>query len=208
MRESRFACSRVNRRARAAVRVAPLRETPGISAAAWASPSASPSARPRVAGAALLRPGVGDDHRHRSGGEPGRDRRRPAQPSLDLALERVAGDRRRQERERDHGGPPAVELGQLGGDRAPLADQQRGRRAGVQGDLEALARLGVDRLPVPAREPRDQREVGRAGDRQQLGRPLDQPEDRRPLRAEAGGVGGAAHADQAGFGVRRRRISR
>ena len=188
MRESRFACSRVNRRARAAVRVAPLRDTPGISAAAWASPSASPSL-----GAARRRGRAPEAGCRRPPSPPLRRRARPrssrpAEPSLDLALERVAGDRGRQERERDDGGPPAVEGGQLGGDRAPLADQQRGGGAGVQGDLEALARLGVDRPPVPARDPRDQRQVSRARDRQQLGRPLDQPEDRRPLRAEAGGV--------------------
>ena len=50
MRERRFACSRSKRRALAAVRVAPLRETPGISAAACASPSASPSTGPASPG--------------------------------------------------------------------------------------------------------------------------------------------------------------
>ena len=90
---------------------------------------------------------------------PSPPRRRRARPrssagrraALDLALERVAGDRRRHERERDDRGPPRVEGGQLGGDHAALADQQRRRGAGVQRDLEALAHLGVDRRPSPSR---------------------------------------------------------
>src|SRR3954447_8313808 len=45
-RESALASSRVNRRARAAASVAPLRETPGISAHAWATPSRSASSAP------------------------------------------------------------------------------------------------------------------------------------------------------------------
>jgi hypothetical protein len=43
VRESRLDWSREKRRQRAAARVTPLRETPGASAAAWATPSASPS---------------------------------------------------------------------------------------------------------------------------------------------------------------------
>ena len=45
-RESRLASSRVKRRKRAAASVAPLRETPGISASAWAIPRASASPAP------------------------------------------------------------------------------------------------------------------------------------------------------------------
>ena len=44
-RDSSAASRRPNPRARAAARVAPLRETPGTSASAWATPSASPSTR-------------------------------------------------------------------------------------------------------------------------------------------------------------------
>jgi hypothetical protein len=44
VRESRLAWSREKPRQRAAARVTPLRETPGARAAAWAMPSASPSA--------------------------------------------------------------------------------------------------------------------------------------------------------------------
>ena len=46
VRESRFAWRRSKRRSLAAVSVAPLRETPGISAAACPTPRASPSAAP------------------------------------------------------------------------------------------------------------------------------------------------------------------
>ena len=56
VRESRFAWSREKRRQRAAARVTPLRETPGASAAAWAMPSASPSAAVGLAAPAPLRP--------------------------------------------------------------------------------------------------------------------------------------------------------
>src|SRR3954451_484970 len=45
-RESTFASSRSNPRSRAAASVAPLRETPGMSEAAWARPSATASPRP------------------------------------------------------------------------------------------------------------------------------------------------------------------
>ena len=60
--------------------------------------------------------------------------------------------------------------------RRALADQQRRRGAGVQRDLEALAQLRVEPVPVPAGEPGDEDDVGGAGDRQQLGRTLDQSE--------------------------------
>ena len=81
-----------------------------------------------------------------------------------------------------------VEAPQLLRDHLPLADQQRGGRPGVQRDLEALAQLGVVALPVPAGEPWDQREVGGARDRQQLGRPLHGAEDDRPRRSLCNGL--------------------
>ena len=107
MRESRLACSRVKRRARAAVSVAPLRETPGHQRGRLGDPEREPVGGAGVARAALLRARVGGEHRGRPGDEPGGDRPRAAEPRLDLPLERVADERRRNERERDDRGPPA-----------------------------------------------------------------------------------------------------
>jgi hypothetical protein len=157
-----------------------LRDTPGASAAAWATPSTSPSF---AAAAQLLAP-VGDQHQRRArqqaeGGRPG-----PAEPLLDLPLEPVADRRRGQEGERQEQRPTGVEAAQLRGDQPPLADQERRRGTGVEGDLEALAHLGVDRVPIPARQPGDEDDVGGAGDRQQLGGALDDPEEDRPARRQ------------------------
>ncbi len=113
VRESRLAWSREKPRQRAAARVTPLRETPGASAAAWAMPSARPSAGAGVAAPALLRPCVGDQHRRRPREQPDRRRLRTAEPLLDRALERVADQRRRQEGEAERQRPPPVEGAQL-----------------------------------------------------------------------------------------------
>ena len=118
---------------------------------------------------------------------------------LDLALEAVTDDRRRDEGQPDDHRPAGVELPQLLGDHSPLADQERRRRARMQDHLEALSRLGIDLVPAPAGKPWSEREVGGAGDWQQLGRALNGAERRRlaggqSLRrfdfgGQAGGVG-------------------
>ena len=136
-----------------------------------------------VAALAPLRPGVGDEHRRGAGQQPVGRRPRPAQAALDRPLQGVADDCRRQEGEAEEDDPAAVELAQLLGDHPPLADQQGRRGAGVQRHLEALAQLRVDRLPVPARQPGEEDDIGRAGDRQQLRRSLDEAQrDRAPGR--------------------------
>ena len=184
VRESRFACSRVNRRARAAVSVARC-ATPRGSAPPPGRARARARRRARVARPAPLRPAIRRDHHQplaasrpaamlpgrRAGPRSGARARSPRSPA---------------ERTRARPRPPGrpVERGQLGGDHPALADQQRRRRPGVQRDLEALARLGVEPVPPPAREPGHQRQVRRTRDRQQLGRPLDGPRiaARRALR--------------------------
>ena len=165
VRESRFACSRVKRRAAGGGEGRAVAGDARDQRGGLGEPEREPVDHARVAGAALLRPGVGGEHRGRPGDEPGGDRPRAAEVSLDLALERVADDRRGDEREPDHRGSARVEGGELGRDLAPLADQQRRRGAGVQRDLEALARLRVDLLPAPAGEPGEEREVRGARDR-------------------------------------------
>src|SRR5439155_6198462 len=98
--------------------------------------------------------------------------------------------------------PPAVECPQLVADPAALADEQGAGAAGVDSDLEALARLGVETVPAPAGEPRQQRQVRRARDREQLGRPLDDAERGRSTAAQGLGVGSQP------LPARRRRITR
>ena len=181
VRESRLAWSREKRRQRAAARVMPLRETPGASAAAWATPSASPSSGARLAATAQLRPGVRRQHRRRTGEQAVGGRPRPAEAALDRPLELVADHGRRQEGEGQDDGAARSKARSSSAISLPLADQQRRRRAGVQRDLEALAHLGVDRVPVPAGQPGDEDDVGRAGDRQQLRRTLHDAERDRAL---------------------------
>ena len=61
-------------------------------------------------------------------------------------------------------------------------------------DLEALAHLRVDRVPVPTQQPGEEDDVGGAGDRQQLGGALhdaqrDRATDRQsPFAQASGGV--------------------
>ena len=188
VRESMFACCRVKPRQRAALSVAPFRETPGASAAAWARPSASPSAAVARSSAPHLRPAVGDEHRRGAGEQAGGGRQRPAQPPLDRPLEDHAEDRRGQEREGDHPGLAGVEGGQLLGDHPSLADQESGSRPRMERDPEAVVELGIAVVGIPAGQPGDQGEVCGAGDRKKLGRPLHGAEDDRPrpLDHEAG----------------------
>jgi hypothetical protein len=157
---------------------------------------------------AQLRGAVGERHRQRAGEQ--RDRRRPraAEPLLDRPLEGVAGGGGGEERQREDGGSASVEVGELAGDRLPLADQQRRRGAGVERDLEALSQLGVLAGALPAGEPGDQRQVGGARDRQQLGRPLNRPQGERLRRGDVPGGLQGVEASSATRPLRRRRSSR
>ena len=154
VRESRLAWSRENPRQRAAARVAPLRETPGTSAAAWATPSARPSAaraspRPRrcgrVSAATIARlPATRPAAVER--GPPSRSSigRSNAYPIAAAgAKESASTAARRRSKRRSSSAITCA-----------LADHQRGGGAGVQGDLEALAQLGVEPLPVASRRAR------------------------------------------------------
>ena len=144
-RDSTLASSRPKPRARAAASVAPLRDTPGISAQAWARPRQSASTRAGVFAAALpVARRVGREHRQRAGDEPGGDRRGRAEAALDRALEDVADDRRRHEAQDDQLDAAAVERARRLGDLVAQADEQRRRGAGVERDLERLAQLAVE----------------------------------------------------------------
>ena len=95
--DSREASAREYPSARAAASVAPVRDTPGASAAAWASPSASPGRR----GGASRGDPVGDGERHGADQQAARERHRPAEPLLDRPLEQVADHHGRRERQRE-----------------------------------------------------------------------------------------------------------
>ena len=173
-----FECSRVKPRQRAAVRVAPLRETPGARAAACARPSARPSTAGRWPA---------------SRGSAGAGRRSPSPPRRRAGRPRSAAARRGwRSIWRSRAKPIAARAGRRGRAPAPCGGRRcwsssaitrrcpissAERRSDVQRDLEALAQLGTRAVPVPAGEPGDQGQVGGAGDRQQLGRPLNGAED-------------------------------
>ena len=142
-----------------------------------------------VAGPAILRTAIGDRHRDRPGNQAHGGGAGAAKAPLDLTLEPVADDRRRHEGESDHRRAPGVEQPELLRDHAALAHQQGAGRPRVERHLEALAGLGVELVPLPAGQPGQQREVSRAGDREQLGRPLNRPQRDRAGGAQAGGVG-------------------
>ena len=127
-----------------------------------------------------LGPAIRDHHAGRAHQQPKGGRDRPTESPLDRLLEHDAEQRRREEGERDHRGLAAVEGPQLFGDHPPLPHEQRGGGTRVQRDLEALLQLGVPPVRVPPGEPRNQGEMGGAGDRKQLGRPLHGAEDDRP----------------------------
>ncbi len=210
MRDRRFACWRSKRRARAAVSVAPFRETPGTSAHACAIPEQEAVERVRVAAPSRLRRAVGQSHgdrpEHQAGG--GCERRAER---LDPALKREARSGRRRERERHHARAAGVERAKLVGDLAPERDEERQRGPAVKGNLEALARLGVELLPLPSGEEGNERDVSGARNRQELGRPLDQAEQGGALVGDAKGGAVAAHAAVsagAGGGPPRRRLIR
>jgi hypothetical protein len=180
VRERRFAWSREKPRHRAAARVTPLRETPRRQRRRLGDSERETVRRGRLAAAAALGPPVGDQHRERPEEKADSGPPRPAQVLLDRPLERVAGDRGGREGEPEHDRAAGVELAQLVGDHLPLPDQQRGGRARMQRDLEALPYLGVELVPAPAEQPRDEDDVGRAGDWQQLGRSLHDPQGQSP----------------------------
>ena len=186
-----FACSRLNPRHRAAASVAPFRDTPGIRAAVWASPSASPSAgrtlsRPRrcgrvsaitIAAAPAIRPAAVA---------------RAAQPALDDALEREPGERGGSERQRDNG---------RARESKDRSSTRSARRWPTSSAPAAPAWSATSKLFAAPGQPWSQSQPasqeresgGRSWNRQQLGWPLDQAEGRgsqageRHLWADFGG---------------------
>ena len=200
-------------RARAAVSVAPLRETPGISATACASPSASPS-RAAASSCDVRDPRV----RRRCVGERHRDAAREQPAAIDAGSPRRRSIGGRSASPASAGGASASAITARAaavdarGVRAaaPRACRARApRRAGVQRDLEGLARAPSSSRVAASRRARQQRGVGRGGDRQQLGRALQQPErDRLAERERAVGRRSAAPASAAASRrARRRRTS-
>jgi len=96
--------------------------------------------------------------------EPSRDlgRRhlpRSPQPPLDRLLEHEPRGRRRRKGERCPERPRSVELPEHLSQLAAQRDKQGDRAAGVQGDLERLAKLGVEVHVGRVEQRRDEREV-------------------------------------------------
>ena len=197
--DNRDASAREYPSARAAARVAPLRDTPGTNAAAWASPShqpGSPAARSgaRSAAANAAAPAT----RPTTGSSSSIARSKSNATTTAGAKDRASVPRVRRQ---------AEELG-----------RQRHRRTRVQRDLELLAPPRVPRRDVPPEQPRQRGHVRGRGDRQQFGRALDQAQgcDLEELRRTShpgrthppGGAGTARTATPRRAGSPRRRRSR
>jgi hypothetical protein len=115
-----------------------------------------------LAAVATLRPAIRGDHCRRAGQQPDGGRQGTAEVAFDAALEGEAAEGRRQEGEGEDSSLAGVERAELVGDHSSLANQERRRSPGVQGDTEAVLKLSVLVLLLPAQEPGDEREVPRA----------------------------------------------
>ena len=193
--ENRAAESRSRPRKPPAVIVIPERETPGMSARLCARPtatpcfsvrssidlvigrrSAQPSSPPKPARKIAICHGsprwLGDHVLEREADQrrPGSSRRARPRRSLVARLDR----------------PPASVPSQPTHERlqvVPEVRPDRDERAEVERDVERLVERVVLLEVVPLEEPRDEDQVPRRRDRQQLGGPLDEPEDERlPVR--------------------------
>ena len=152
----------------------PLRETPGTSAQACARPSQSASAIAGVLAAACAA------RRRARRPAPGRPRRPAARPAASRPCPGAARSAARSARPASAGGtnepreprsePVAAQPAERLGDLVAQRDEQRGRRPGVQRDLERLAQLAVELGVGPAEQQRHGADVRRGRDRQQLGR--------------------------------------
>ena len=168
-RESRTASGRANPSARAAASVAPERETPGTSAHAWASPSSSPSRGPasssrRSCGARSASTSATEPATSPAASERGPPRRVSIQRSAANASATAGSSESTATSIRSAISSP------------PQADQQRDGAARVQRHLDLLAPGAVELRVLPAQQPGQRRDVARRGDREQLGRALEQPE--------------------------------
>ena len=203
--ESREASGAEYPSARAAASVAPVRDTPGTSAAACANaerersgprptaPRASGQPRPSRVRVAAARRGRRSAAASASGAEqqPGRQPRGPAEALLDRPLE--------QRSPATTGGASDSASVRASGRSRHSDGRQREQRAGVQRDLELLAALRRPRRDLPAQQPRHGRDV-RGGARPAAARPRPgSTRARRPGRAQAD------DASAAGASPRRRR---
>ncbi len=122
---------------------------------------------------------------------------RRAEPPLDLSAERVAGQRRRRQAAAKQPSFAPVLLGTLAMSEpcsppATLSSRSHGSRRSRAAAVPAcsatskdLRSLGSSSLVRPAGQPRDERGVRRRGDRQQLGRAVQQAEDDRVAQVAA-----------------------
>ena len=175
----------MKRRNRAAVSVAPLRETPGNSAQAWRDPEpqavdrASPRRSSRSCGprsAQAIATAAGDQA---DGDRPGL-----AEVALDRPLQREADDRRRQQRQPDH--RDRVEARRRAPPRSPRRAASPRSAAAVpacSATSNALRTSGSADTPSQPSSHGHQLDVTGRGDRQQLGRAVHHT--RAPARGPA-----------------------
>ena len=191
----RAADSRVSPRARPAVMVAPDRLIPGSSASAWLKPIVSAAGALTCSSSRLRRPKRSASHSrippdHEEAGD--REARRVAvavERVADELLEREADDRRRDRR--GHEQPRDAPIGVRAD--APFADarprgpdvphpvsgevhEERDERSEMEEDVEG--QRADELVLLPAEDPRRQLEVRRGADRDELGQPLQEADDR------------------------------
>ena len=173
----------------------PERETPGREREALGEADEKPLAEAQVPHLLPLGAPVGPVEDEGEHGEQDRDLPRLAEALLDHALEGGSDQRRRHGRDDDDPGdllvlrldgtsPHAAEPGDHVADQiAPEVRHDGDERAEMERDVERLVELLVLLQVRPVAGPRDEDQVPRRRDRQQLGEPLHEAEDQRlPVR--------------------------
>ena len=165
--------------------VAPERETPGISASAWAKPMTIASRRVSVVEVALAaRDLLGDEQQQAEHDERRADEVQRARAGLDLVGEREPEDADRDRADDEVPADARVELlaaRRVAQRREPGARDPQQVAAEVQDDRGHRAELDDGRergaRVLPAEEGRDDPQVAAARDRQELGQALDDAQD-------------------------------
>ena len=115
-------------------------------------PEREPVRRARVAARAALGATIGEEHRDRPGEQAGGDRAAAREAPGYEGLEQEAGERGRRERGGDQERVGGVRVRDGAEQLTARLERERGAGAGVEGDLERLAKARVELGVGPARE--------------------------------------------------------
>ncbi len=178
--------------------VIPERETPGASASCLGEPDRDRLAEAEVADLPLLRHAVGEPEQHAEDGEEDCDLPGLAEVLLDDALAQRSGERGRDRRGEDAPRGPLLRApdpsvadaakpgGDERGDVVPEVGDDGDQRPQMKRHVERLVEVGVLLEIGPVAEPRDENQMARGRDRQELGEPLHDSEgERLPVGEDA-----------------------